>query len=90
MHFTVFYFTILFYCFYQLNDFLVVLPWLLFGFSKMSICEFFSGGFDVFILTLVRNKEKDLSLNTLGSLSFSLFLLSDTLYFHNFYLQERG
>ena len=28
------------------------------GFSKMSIREFFSGGFDVFILTLVRNKEK--------------------------------
>ena len=36
-----FLFYILFYCFYQLNDFLVVLPWLLFGFSKMSIHDSF-------------------------------------------------
>jgi len=37
-----FYFTILFYCFYQLNDFLVILPWLLLASLKCLFMSLFS------------------------------------------------
>ena len=76
MHFTLFILLYYFTVFYQLNDFLVVLPRLWYGFSKMSIHESFL--VVLMFLTLIRNKK--IFLNTLGSSSFSFFLLLDTLY----------